>query len=70
MTREKYAFPIPSGAFGDGREGMSLRQWYAGQVLPVCATGHYYGPLEDRPRMIAEQAFKIADAMIKAGAET
>lgn len=55
------AFPrdINSGSF-IGYEGMSLRDWFAGQALPqIIRTYNYYGK-----NVVAKRAYEYADAMI------
>lgn len=52
------AFPL---AFNS--EGMSLRDWFAGQALP--AIPHIYHDLILTPARAAELAYKIADEMIE-----
>lgn len=49
---------FPTGTFAD--EGMSLRDWFAGQAL---ASGQCEG---DCPDSLAELCYRIADAMLKA----
>jgi hypothetical protein len=62
----------PSASIDDTYGGMTLRQWYAGQVLPVVLatavhTGTGNGQID--PSIIAQGAFLIADAMIAEGAK-
>jgi len=45
--------------------GMSLRDWFAGQMLPHIGTG--WPNLENR-EMLARQAYQMADAMLAARA--
>lgn len=54
-------------------EGMTLRQWYAGQVLPA-AIAHAYtisGAITNSATItklqIAQKCFEMADAMIEEG---
>jgi hypothetical protein len=62
------AFPS-HGTMGEvTHEGMTLRQWFAGMALQVITKNI---SLEDfvslQPQELADGAFKIADAMIRAG---
>ena len=62
------AFPS-HGTMGEvTHEGMTLRQWFAGMALQVITKNI---SLEDfvslQPQELADVAFKIADAMIRAG---
>lgn len=69
----KPAFPTtkPLDGWGDPNQGMSLREWYAGQALPsimnhenkfsICESGKPVQSYEE----IAIAAFMMADAMIK-----
>lgn len=61
------AFPNPgyNGNWDDRRqiEGMSLRDWFAGQALVgLIAQTEYYGS----PNQLARNAYSIAGAMVKA----
>lgn len=73
------AFPIPTGADNDGREGMSLRDWFAGQlaaaeVASAGANQFAAEALSDAAEQagqsieerIAFNAYKVADALIVA----
>ena len=44
------------------QEGMSLRDWFAGQVLAACAGDEGWNDAKD----IAEYAYRQADAMLAA----
>lgn len=45
--------------------GMSLREWYAGMALQgIMASGDAHG---NEVGAIAQEAYKLADAMIRAG---
>lgn len=68
------AFPVPAHPnyprLGP-QPGMTLRDWFAGQVITAFAA---YGPKGHAPaQMVAAAAYEIADAMLaeraKAGAE-
>jgi hypothetical protein len=52
------AFPTSNPYEGNG---MSLRDWFAGQALNACLD--YHGPKE--PSEAAVSAYAIADAMVK-----
>jgi hypothetical protein len=52
------AFPMPQG----GRGGMTLRDYFAGQVL----TGIDAFNLSESPERCAREAYRASDAMIKA----
>jgi hypothetical protein len=60
------AFPTPY------RNGMTLRDWFAGQALPVIIAdlGHEGNdvPVADMPRYSAKGAYVYADAMLAARA--
>jgi hypothetical protein len=56
------------------QEGMSLRDWFAGQAVQAAITGHFshYGHENYwAPKDIADYAYEVADAMIarKGGAQ-
>lgn len=54
------AFPVSLPGVGDnGWHGMSLRDWFAGQIV---AAGYSRGG--DRPEIAAEFAYRVADAML------
>ncbi len=66
------AFPIIPPLGGDGfsangypfpEGGMTLRDWFAGQMLPKIGSG--WPNLENR-HILARQAYEMADAMIAA----
>lgn len=63
-----YAFPRPKGAGDEGREGMTLREYYAGQVLiGLLGAEDYRGIAYSTysEAYIAEKCFKYADVMIQ-----
>lgn len=78
-TSNEMAFPREDYQEGDcrGQGGMTLRQWYAGQALAgLCSNPG--GPFQESPlsgwtivncdqTQIAEECFRLADAMIKVG---
>lgn len=53
------AFPRADGANACAQEGISLRDWYAGMAL------HHISTMIS-VEQVADQAYKIADAMFKA----
>lgn len=60
------AFPIPDEGQGWGSAGMSLRDWFAGQIAAGMAAhsgtaGISYGPGE-----IAGRSYEVADALLAA----
>lgn len=60
------AFPMgyhPDGNSAD-HEGMSLRDWFAGQALAWCLS-EFAGNAEDM-KQPAEAAYQVADAMLRA----
>lgn len=59
-----HAFPFACDAIG-GFPGMSLRDWFAGQALAAMTAAPDYskGPCN---AAMAERAYVIADAMLKA----
>lgn len=66
------AFPLITESrdnAGQTRPGMTLRQWYAGQVLAGATA--YAGMAESKyiSRLLAKTAFSYADAMIEYEAE-
>ena len=70
------AFPRPMSQDGDGsraeafvaQDGMSLRDWFAGQALAGFSANHRW--LADSWVDTAEAAYRQADAMIRARGET
>ena len=66
------AFPLPDGADLMGRDGMTLRDWFAGQTLPsvlgagVSMEGADPKQFQSETRQIAVLAYAIADAMLAA----
>lgn len=75
MADNPMAFPFgDQGGFAP-EFGMTLRDWFAGQIavpLAVEVTNHLSVKTEDEPRWVASRAYQIADAMLaeraKAGA--
>jgi hypothetical protein len=62
------AFPRPDTDANYGSTGMTMRDWYAGQVaagyLAACAGHEIQFP---SPKGVASYAFEVADAMIAEG---
>ena len=50
--------------------GMSLRDWFAGQAVSGALQGYDHDRHSLTRQRIAENAYAIADAMLKARAET
>ena len=65
------AFPVISDVIGHN-EGMSLRDWFAGQaigsVMQVCANDTLE-PGETITDLFARRAYRVADAMLAARAK-
>lgn len=60
------AFPVPDlhpGAMQVGSNGMSLRDWFAGQALAGMLSSEFR-PDGNQPK--ADWAYELADAMLKA----
>lgn len=55
------AFPDPGNTFG--RNGMSLRDWFAGQALAAIC-GDDYARHSITPQQCAQWAYQFADAML------
>ena len=62
------AFPTGLTPGHYSQEGMSLRDWFAGQALAGIVGGYYANPELSglSPRDHAEESYLIADAMIAA----
>lgn len=58
------AFPRAGTGTTYSQEGMSLRDWFAGQALAWCLS-EFAGNAEDM-KQPAEAAYQIADAMLRA----
>lgn len=69
MADYPYAFPCPAEAgVHNGTDGMSLRDWFAGQVLPALLQDGVRGDLmkhDDWPDGLAHDAYRIANAMLR-----
>ena len=62
------AFPVSKDVVYPQLNGMSLRDWFAGQALPVAwdALDKGYFEADDYTKAVAECAYQMADAMLKA----
>ena len=63
------AFPVPNDANVNQQEGMTLRDWFAGQALPgiLSSSGcKLFREDEIAQHELAEYAYRLADAMLKA----
>ncbi len=70
------AFPRPGSNWqqdetyrgNDSQAGVTLRDWFAGQALPVAWSAYdkgYFGANDDPNKKIAECAYQLADAMLQ-----
>ena len=57
------AFPPPAG--GGNKQGITIRDYFAATVLAGLATA-FAGELDGRSSELADQAYALADAMVKA----
>jgi hypothetical protein len=64
-TTDETAFPLQPGQVVLDHQGMSLRDWFAGQACTGLSVKENLGS-NNSYRYIAETAFCIADAMIEA----
>jgi hypothetical protein len=62
-----FAFPKSNGTFYSEDLGMTLRQYYAGQAIIGAYNGDGGLPDESYMKLIADRAFRMADAMLEAG---
>lgn len=67
------AFPVPGDYFG-GFEGMSLRDWFAGQALAGWLSSYPGGAIhpaqhDGKPADLARHSYALADAMLRARAK-
>lgn len=59
------SFPYQGGEHGQ-QEGMSLRDWFAGQALQGLLAGNHELTIISNPiPRVAEEAYAYADAMLK-----
>jgi hypothetical protein len=73
MSGDIPAFPFPAernsweDGIREGSDGMTLRDWFAGQAMPVVTAllGRDVGTAD----MLARDAYTIADAMLAARAQ-
>lgn len=64
------AFPVSIPGCGDnGWQGMTLRDWFAGQALNGIMANSIPGS-HHRPDEVVQQAFDLADMMLKARTPT
>lgn len=69
------AFPMGNPEQG-GHDGMTLRDWFAGQALPELIDAMMSGRIGNHPKVgggpegFAASAYEIADAMLAARKET
>lgn len=63
--KQESAFPC-TDAKGFIETGMTLRDWFAGQVLAGLAGNDYTQPFSVLSTRVAERAYEIADAMMEA----
>ena len=71
MTNETggAAFPVPNDANVNDQMGMDLRDYFAAKAMQAIISSDRYGGLIDVNRYehrTAEDAYKMADAMLKA----
>lgn len=64
------AFPVPHTNGHDGRNGMSLRDYFAAKALQGMAASGYWADSVDvddgNLELVARNAYAIADAMLRA----
>jgi len=65
MTNNPWAFPVPNSANTNGEEGMTLRDYFAAKAMAAFLStpdgaDHY----RRQPSILADSAYKIADAML------
>jgi len=72
MTDSPKAFPLPHFEQNGKvfyQDGMTLRDWFAGQALTSTmrlVTGHESEPGEGMAQTFARRAYEVADAMLEA----
>lgn len=59
------AFPV-TAHYDVYASGMTLRDWFAGQAIMAAFTSRHVGEYEGDTQDIANCAFQLADAMLKA----
>lgn len=64
------AFPRTDDAWGSGEQGMTLRDYFAGQIIaglgaPVVAHGRRGGTWNYDGEAVASAAYQMADLMLK-----
>lgn len=55
-----YAFPLAETPYAERQDGMSLRDWFAGQAIIGLLTSGLGTPLD----VVTSAAFEVADAML------
>jgi hypothetical protein len=61
------AFPMPGSRFRDATDGMTLRDWMAGQAMFALASNAEWELLEPIAQSnFARSAYELADAMLAA----
>lgn len=63
------AFPIPDEGQGWGSAGMTLRDWFAGQIAAGMAAHSGTSGVSFGPHDIAGRSYQVADALLKAREE-
>ena len=72
MKNNPPAFPVGLDAYGEDKTGMTLRDYFAAKAMPIFMA-EMDGPDGDNPggptwqsHQVAELAYEIADAMLRA----
>ena len=60
------AFPIPDEGQGWGSAGMTLRDWFAGQIAAGMAAYSGTSGISYGPSQIAGRSYEVADALLSA----
>ena len=63
-----FAFPRSTGSASDGGDGMTLRDWFAGQVAGELSRRTFFYEGQNQfldPASIALKSYNIAEAMLK-----
>ena len=68
MNESAFPWSVDDGQKIVGNKGMTLRDYFAAKAMQgmLAANGDANGHLEYIEKMVAESAFKLADAMLKA----
>jgi len=66
-TSEERAFPVPVGVVAADMQGMSLRDYFAGQALAgLCANEKLMEVMLDKPRdRLAELSYSLANSAME-----